>query len=265
MARRKSGDTIYYSDVLHDDFLATSLKRPEIPEDYKFKRTNLINNFFSRILYYLIAHPILGMMMLILGTKIKNKKNLKAVKGKGAFLYGNHTTFTDAFKVQAYVVWSRRVNIIGFSDSYSMPIVRNLVRALGYLPLPESLEGQIRLIDSLKFYIKDKKQYVLIYPEAHIWPYYTKIRPFVAASFHYPAKLMAPIIPMVTTYRKPLFKGLRPRETIWIGEAIFPKVGASIKENKDYLREECYKQMEKISSSVEQYETYRYIYREKKE
>ena len=40
-----------------------------------------------------------------------------------------------------------------------------------------------------------------IYPEAHIWPYYTKIRPFKNVSFAYPVNLEKPVYCMTNTYQ----------------------------------------------------------------
>ena len=169
-------------------------------------------------------------------------------------------SFLDVFKIATPVFAWRRVNILGFSDSTSVPIVRHLTRALGYLPVP--LEGDIgnmiALTQACKYYIQDKKQIVLIYPEAHIWPYYTKIRNFKDTSFSYPAMMNAPVVPIVTTWRKSKFSK-KPKQTIYIGEIIYPKSGATREENKHFLYCECLKQMKYIASSVPQYEYIEYI------
>ena len=55
----------------------------------------------------------------------------------------------------------------------------------------------------------------MIYPEAHVWPYYTKIRPFISASFKYPTKLDAPSFSMTTTYQKRK-RGKRPKMVVYI-------------------------------------------------
>ena len=65
-----------------------------------------------------------------------------------------------------------------------------------------------------------------IFPEAHIWPFYTGIRPFSATSFRYPEKLNAPVVAMVTTYRKAarsvsLFR--RPGMTVTLSEPFYPR------------------------------------------
>lgn len=256
----KKTRTIYWKDEINDDFDEVGLKRPSVPENYKYKRTNPINNFFSGILYHGVAKPILGLYCFFKGIKVVGKQNIRKLGGEGAFIFSNHVAITDVFKYQSYVFfWRKRVNIIGYPDTLSMPVVRNLARALGYLPLPLSgdIKNMISLMDAMKFYI-EKKQFILIYPEAHIWPYYTKIRNFHSGSFNYPAKLEAPVLPIVTTWRKSrLCK--KPKQTLYILEPIFPNPEKSASENKEYLYEETLKAMQKCSDSISQYEYIKYI------
>ena len=256
----KKTKTIYWKDEVNDDFDEVGLKRPGVPENYKYKRTNFINNFFSGILYHGIAKPFIGLYCFFKGIKIKGRENIKKLGGKGAFIFSNHVAISDVFKFQAYVFFfGKRVNIIGYSDSLSMPVVRHLTRALGYLPLPlpGDVKNMIALMDSMKFYI-EKKQYILIYPEAHIWPYYTKIRNFHSGSFNYPARLEAPVLPVVTTWRKSkLCK--KPKQTLYILEPIYPDPEKTSAENKEYLYEETLRVMKECSESVPQYEYIKYI------
>lgn len=259
---KKTG-IIYYTDELKDDFNEVGLSRPPVPEGYKYKRTNVINNILSGILYHGIAKPVLGLFCVCHGIKVKGRKNLKLLKGKGAYIYSNHISISDVLKFQSLVFFfGRRVNILGYSDSLSMPIVRNLTRALGYLPLPlkGDLKNVIALAEAMDFYIR-KKQYVLIYPEAHIWPYYTGIRNFTAGSFAYPAKSNAPVLPVVTTWRKSRFCK-KPKQTLNILEPIFPLEEKNQSENKTYLHEETLKAMKEFSNSVKQYEYIKYVKKE---
>lgn len=252
--------TIYWKDEINDDFDEVGLKRPSVPENYKYKRTNPFNNFISGIFYHGIAKPFVGFYCLCKGIRVKGKKNIKKLHGKGAFIFSNHVAISDVVKFQSYVFfWRRRVNIIGYPDTLTMPIVRNLTRALGYLPLPlpGDVKNMVNLMDAMKFYI-EKKQFILIYPEAHIWPYYTKIRNFRSGSFNYPARLEAPVLPVVTTWRKSKFCK-KPKQTLYILEPIFPDPEKTSAENKEYLYEETLKAMKNCAESVEQYEYIKYI------
>lgn len=255
----KKTKIIEWSDELNDDFDEIGLDRPPVKRGYPYKRINIVNNFFSDLLYYVIAIPIFWFVAFINGIKIKNKKNLKLLNGKGAFIYSNHVSFLDVCKIASPVCFGRRVNILGYSDTTSIPVVKHLARALGFLPVP--LNGDYRnlsrLADATDFYVK-KNQYVLIYPEAHIWPYYTKIRNFRDASFAYPAMSNAPVLPIVTVFRKAkLCK--KPKQTIIVGTPIYPKAELNEKQNIKYLRDECYKQMVALSESSKQYEYIKYI------
>ncbi len=256
----KKTRTIYWKDEINDDFDEVGLKRPQVPENYHYKRTNPINNFFSAILYYLIAKPWLALYLWLKGVKVVGKKNIRKLHGQGAFIFANHVAITDAFKYPSYVFFAhKRVNIIGYPDTLTMPIVRNLARALGYLPLPMpgDIRNMVALVDSMKFYI-EKKQYILIFPEAHIWPYYTKIRNFHSGSFNYPAKLEAPVLPIVTTWRKSKLSR-HPKQTIYILEPIFPNIEKSSSENKEYLYEATLAAMKKCADEANQYEYIKYI------
>lgn len=262
----KKTKKIYWSDELHDDFDELGLQRPNVPEGYHYERRNPINRFFSGILYHGIAKPVLGCYCWLKGIKYVNKKNLKKLNGQGAYLYANHVAITDVFKYQAHLFFfKKRVNIIGYPDSLSMPIVKHVVRALGYLPVPNhgDIKNMIALTNACEFYLK-KKQFILIYPEAHIWPYYTKIRNFQNGSFIYPAKHNTPVVPIVTTWRKPKI-GKKPKQTIIIGEPIFSKPELSLLDNKNYLHKECLAAMKAMSESVSQYEYIEYIHVDKKD
>lgn len=262
----KKTKTIYWSDEINDDFDEVGLKRPPVPEGYKYKRTNPFGIFFSGLLYHCIAKPVLGIYCLFKGIKYKGASNLRELKGKGAFLYANHVAITDVFKFQTTLFFNkRRVNILGYSDSLTMPFVRSVEKALGYLPVPTKgdLKNLLALNEACEYYI-NKKQFILIYPEAHIWPYYTHIRNFPSGSFNYPARSNSPIVPIVTTWRKPLI-GKKPKQTILIGKPIFPRSDLTSTDNKDYLYEECLKAMKEMSESVKQYEYIKYIKVEKDE
>ena len=256
----KKSKTIYWKDELHDDFDELGLTRPSVPQNYKYIRSNPINNFFSGILYHVIAVPVLYIYCFFHGIRVENKRHYRKIKRLGGFIYANHVAISDVFKHQAMISFGKRINILGYSDTLSMPFVRNICRGLGYLPLP--LQGDNdnfkNLIEAMRYYVKEKRQAILIYPEAHIWPYYTKVRNFPSGSFTYPSKYHTPVVPIVTAWRKPIV-GKKPKQTILVGNPIFPQENLSTSENKEYLYNECLKAMKEMSESIKQYEYIKYI------
>lgn len=259
----KKTHTIYWSDELNDDFDRILSKRPDVKPGYKFIRSNHFANFFGNILYHGIAVPVLALISFFSGMKVEGRKNLKILKKNGGFIYSNHVSVPDVYKFATPICVGRRVNIIGYTDCLAVPILRGIVRQLGYLPLPNSEDtiNKIALIRALKYYVKKKKQIVVIYPEAHIWPYYTKIRNFKCQTLKYPVMLKAPVVPAVTTWRK-VWYCKKPKQTIKIGTPIFPREDFSNEQNTEYMYNETLSQMKKMAESVKQYEYIKYIYKE---
>ena len=104
---------------------------------------------------------------------------------------------------------------------------------------------------------------VLIYPEAHIWPYYTAIRPFKSTSFRYPIKFQVPSFCYTTTYQRQ-GKKKKPKMVIYVDGPFYPnKDLLDIKEQQEDLRNQVYNCMvERSKNSNFQY--IEYIKKEKK-
>ena len=104
----------------------------------------------------------------------------------------------------------------------------------------------------------EKKSSITIYPEAHIWPYYTKIRPFKSVSFKYPVKYDAPAFCITNTYQS---YGKKKRKIkiisyidgpFWINKTLTPK------EQQEDLRNRVYQAMvERSQNSNIEYIEYR--------
>lgn len=244
--------TIYWKDELNDDFNEVGLKRPPVPENYRYlSRLHVL----PWMLYYLFCKPVFGTYCFFHGIRVKGKENLKALKKTGYFIYANHVAISDAFKY-AVVVPNKRVNVIAYSDTLTLKAAVPFTRALGYIPIPNDINNLKKMTDAIKYLI-ERKQSILIFPEAHIWPYYTKIRNFKQVSFSYPAEMMKPIIPAVTVWRgKP---GKKPKQTIVFGKPIYPNPELSPQENKRYLHEQCLLAMTSIAESYQQVEYIKYI------
>ena len=197
-----------YSDPLNDDFAGTNITTCRVGKEFRFVRSSLLWRAVSFVVYYVIAFPIVWLVArLYLGLRFENKKVLRQLRGKGFFLYGNHTQILDAF-LPAIAAFPRRAYIVAGPDVVSIPGIKHLVMLLGALPIPTEMSAMRGFLDAISLRYR-QNACVAMFPEAHIWPYYTGIRPFPDTSFRYPVKENAPAVAMVVTYRKR--KGLFPQ------------------------------------------------------
>ncbi len=250
-----------YHNPLEDDFAGTDIKSKPLPKNYRYLVRDPFSIAFGFLFYWVIAKPILWVVgKVFFGIKVKGKKNLRGIRHRGVFFYSNHTQILDGWAIQTYVATMKRTYIVANQDATSIPGIRHLVKMLGCLPVPLTHDESIKFQDAVDKLIKRRKA-ISIYPEAHIWPYCTHIRPFKDDSFVYPAELLAPVIATCVTYRRrKIFKNLPPKITIHVSKPFYPNMNKSIPERKASLRKKVYEYMLDMSCENENYEYIEYVY-----
>lgn len=249
----------YYSDEVNDDFAGTNITRKELPPDYEY----LNKGFWRRFLRGIIYHGIVRAATLIYTKLIKRvryagKKKLKGYKKRGAFIYGNHTAMMLDAVNPTHLAFPRSADVIINADAVSIKGIGWLVKLIGGIPIPEGFHAMARFNSALGEAI-EKRHWIAVYPEAHIWHYYTKIRPFAATSFIYPVKFGVPAFSYTMTYQKRRHSRY-PRRVVYIDGPFFadptlpPKVAAK------KLRDEIYSAM-CARAEISNCEYIRYIYR----
>lgn len=113
---------------------------------------------------------------------------------------------------------------------------------LGALPVPDNKQAAKNFLNKITKVIEDKHS-ITIYPEAHIWPYYTKIRPFKSVSFKYPAKLNSPVFCITNTYKQYKNKKNKVQIVTYIDGPFLPNNELELKENQEELRNKVYDTM----------------------
>lgn len=194
----------YYNDELNDDFAEDKDKiNPiKIDENYKYIHKNLLWNITAIILYRIIfSIPVYIHTKIKYKFEIVNKEALKKEKKNGYFIYGNHTNeFIDPF-FPTFITFPKRVYVIANADNVSIPGLKTAIRMLGALPVPDNIKASKNFFKAIKYYI-NKNRVIAIYPEAHVWPFYTKIRNYKSVSFKYPIELDKPVYSFTTTYQQ---------------------------------------------------------------
>ena len=162
------------------------------------------------------------------------------------FIYGNHTQPVGDVFIPALCVLPKRIYTVVSTANYGIPFIGKILPYLGALPVVGSLHGIKELNKAIEERI-NKNHPIVIYPEAHVWEYYTEIRPFPETSFKYPAKLNKPVIAMTVTYRKcKVFK--RPVVEVYL-DGPYYATKESVKERTKSLHDQVYDVMKKRSKN----------------
>ena len=248
---------VYYTDELNDEFSGTKITRRPLPKNYKYYHSNIVYRFLSALIYYL-ALPWLWIVLKCKGYRVKGGKNVRRLRKQAVFFYGNHTSISDALVTQAFVSRGKKTYIVCNQDTTSIKGIRWLVKLLGAIPTPENPEEAKKFVECIEYHASRKKG-IAIFPEAHIWPYSTHIRPFPDDSFVYPAKSGAPVIAFATTYRARKNKKKPPLPTVHVSRPFYPDMNKSLAERKKELRNQVYDFLLEKAAEEENYEYIAYV------
>lgn len=246
---KKDKKVIYYNDELNDEFSSVKITPRVIDEKYKYKKGK-IWNFWSFVAQNIISMPIkIGYAKIKFRIKYIGKEKLKMCKGSGYFVYANHTQpFADTF-IPSIAIFPKRNFLIVNPENISVKPFGWLIELLGAIPVPGNKTAMKNFLNTIQEKI-EKKYCITIYPEAHIWPYYTKIRPFKSVSFKYPVEMDKPVFCVTNTYQKYCKKGNKVKIVSYIdGPFYVDKNLISVKEQKEDLRNRVYECMVKKSQN----------------
>ena len=244
---------IYYK-TLQDDIVSSADQNIRLPEDYEFVRKGFRARVKYSVVYFLARCFANVYFYIFLGGRIEGREKLDTVpKGQGIFLYGNHTMEVgDAF-LPIVVARKKRCWAIAGTANFGIPVIGRIQPWLGALPVLPGISGSQRLSEAVRQRVSEGGC-VAIYPEAHVWPYCTFIRPYDATSFHYPASCGATSFVMTTTYTRRRF-GKKPRITVHIDGPFVADPSLGIKQRKARLCGEIRAAMEKSALRSD----YRYV------
>lgn len=221
--------TYNYEDVSEYDENADIISQWEpleinIDENYEYVKTGKIFSFFSNLLYYGIAIPILKIIIkFVYDLKIVGKENIKNLKC-GAISVSNHVLFLDCAMV-GITYGLKNIYYTTREGSFKIPFVRKLIKLLRAIPIPSGIDNKKHFINSINLLLKNNN-IVHFYPEAALRPYCENIRKFKNGAFTFSVNNDVPVVPIVIKFRNP--KGIRKifkrkkDVTLTILEAIFP-------------------------------------------
>lgn len=254
---------IIFRDTENDDFAAScgKIAAESVDKEYTYISRNPFLRLLSAVIYHVICPPILFLYSKIkCGYKIIGKEKLKKVSG-GYFVYSNHTQGElDAF-LPNLLSFPRRTCIITGREAVSIKGLRELVKMLGAIPIASTVSGMKNMFSAVKARV-DSGCAVAIFPEAHIWPYYTRIRPFPSGSFKFPCKTDKPCFSFTVTYRDRyilFYKCKRPGITAYVDGPFYPDQTLPLIRAQEKLCRRVYESMVYHSLLCEQPEYIEYV------
>lgn len=242
---------VRYYKSYDDDFVTSKNQEYRLKDDYKWVHKNIIYKVCSYIIYIPFFIFSIIYCKLFLRVSFKNKKALKG--HKGFFLFANHTQAVgDAF-IPYLAMFPKRPYIIVDASNLGIPIIGKIIPILGALPIPKGIHKLKDFVSSVNYYACNDK-IIVVYPEAHVWPYNTFIREFPSTSFKFPVDSNKPSFTMTITYKKTkYFK--RPKIIIYCDGPFYPKDSSSKKEQIKDLHDKVFHSLVKYSK----YSDYNYI------
>ena len=114
--------------------------------------------------------------------------------------------------------------------------------------MPGNKTAMKNFLEEIQTKIKNKNT-ITIYPEAHIWPYYTKIRPFKEVSFKYPIQMEKPAFCITNTYQRCGKNNQKIKIVSYIDGPFFAKNELNKKEKQRDLRNMVYETMQERSKN----------------
>ncbi|MEE0888216.1 MAG: lysophospholipid acyltransferase family protein [Candidatus Saccharimonadaceae bacterium] len=256
-------ERVFYYESEEDDPIKTDEQEAKVevglPEGYEFIPKNPFVKLYSAGLFRIFK--LFGQYYErgYWQVKVYGREKLKKAHGKGYVMYANHTNpFHDVFGPA--IAADRRIFTIISPVNLKIPGIGKVLPYIGGLPLGKTREEKEAFNNAVDKRLK-QKNCLVIYPEAHVWPYATKVRKFPAGdkSFKYATRNNLPIFTMTTTYhkRKDNKRGELPRMDIYIDGPFWPDEKKSEDDNRAMLAQKAYDSMVKYSKK-NSYEYFQY-------
>lgn len=230
---------IYYDDELNDEFSLAQITPKRIDGSYRYIYDTPLKKLTHFFWYRVIATPIAYLYTkAVFHHRIVGKQLLRPYRRTGYFLYGNHTQDIGDALIPNMLNIPKDNYVIVHPNNVSMPYLGRVTPSLGALPLPDDMAAYRNFIKAIERRIAEGHA-VVVYPEGHIWPFYTGIRPFTDVSFAYPTKLNAPVFCFTNTYQKRRWSK-KPKIVTYVDGPFYPDATLSAREQKRKLRDQVY-------------------------
>ena len=261
-------ERVFYYESEEDDPIKTEgqerKEKVSLPEGYEYIPKNPLVRAYARCCFFVFWVFGQWYERHYWGAKFYGREKLKKAKGSGYVMYCNHTNpFHDVFGPA--LAADRKIYTVISPVNLKIPGIGPFLPLIGGIPLGVTREEKRAMNEAVDTRLKKQKKVIVIYPEAHVWPYATKIRKFPAGgkSFKYAVRNNLPVFSMTTTYHKRSEKARKkygdlPRMDIYVDGPFFPDAKLSDEENQEMLAQKVYESMKKYAKK-NTYEYFKYV------
>ncbi len=216
-----------------------------IKSDYDYLQDRRWQTVLS-VLIKIIIVPLLSVFNFIaFGFWIYGRKNLKALKKRGAVTICNHINPLDCTMIYI-ALWHLRGYFVTLDSNFKIPVARHLIRLLGGIPIsknPHQVNDLLRAAGKAL----SRGNYVQVYPEAVLKPYCHTLRTFHPGAFRIATENDAPVLPMVLTLERPrgFFAWYKRKRCLrlHILNPIEPDVTLKKRDRIEKLQHDCFEAM----------------------
>ncbi len=222
--------------TFEDDFVESKNQNSKPPKGYRRIHESFFYRAASAFLFALAWLFGIIYTKLVLRVRIVNRGVLKGYRKTGYYLYGNHTQpMGDAF-IPTAVLGFKRFHTVAGPANLGIPVIGKLLPMIAAIITPDGIHDFGDFRGALKKRICDGRC-VIIYPEAHVWQWYTKIRPFPSSSFYFPAADNVPCFSLTLTYtrKKRGRDGSKPKITAYVDGPFYPDMTLSVRKRQEKL------------------------------
>ena len=218
-----------------EDFVASAQQDYQLPEGYVWLDESALFRFqaaIARGLGFLYASCY---TKLVLGMRFANREVLRQAGAGGCFIYANHTQPIGDACMPLLAARPKRAYVVVSPANFKVAGIGPFLPWLGALPTSGTVAGTRQLLEAVKARLAQGHA-VTVYPEGHLWPWNTGIRPLAASAFSLPASLGYPVFAMTNTYHARKHGG-KPRCTVWLDGPFWPDASLPKRQRKEQLRD----------------------------
>ena len=210
------------------------------------KLKNMVFNFISNTVYYLIGGPILTIVnKVFLGYKIIGRENLKKVQG-GKVTISNHMHYLDC-TMNGLMNFPNFVHFVTLESNFKIPVAGFLIKLLKAIPIPTDKSKKKHFYEYVSKLLQDGET-VHIYPEGELKVYNQNLLDFKKGAFVFAVENNVPVVPTVFVITKPegLYKYYKKKPVIthFVLEPIYPDLSIQNKLDRiENMKNKAYRRM----------------------